>query len=152
MAEIREIITEEDPLLHQEAMEVRRFNNVLHTLLDDMKVTMYKANGVGLAAPQVGISKRIIVVDDGENGFFEMVNPVITQRSGSDEAVEYCLSVPDRGGRVIRSTKVKVQAQDRFGNPFQVSASGLLARILQHEIDHLEGKLFTDVMIEEVWD
>ncbi|MBQ6808499.1 MAG: peptide deformylase [Firmicutes bacterium] len=152
MAEIREIITEEDPLLHQEAMEVRRFNSSLHSLLDDMKVTMYKANGVGLAAPQVGISKRVIVVDDGENGFFEMVNPVITQRDGSAIATEYCLSVPDRGGRVQRSTKIKVKAQDRFGNPFQLSASGMLARIFQHEIDHLEGKLFTDVMLEEVRD
>jgi len=92
------------------------------------------------------------VVDDGENGFFEMVNPVITQRDGSAIATEYCLSVPDRGGRVQRSTKIKVKAQDRFGNPFQLSASGMLARIFQHEIDHLEGKLFTDVMLEEVRD
>lgn len=152
MAEIREIITEEDPLLHQDAAEVHRFNSSLHTLLDDMKATMYQANGVGLAAPQVGISKRVIVVDDGENGFIEMVNPVITHREGAAEATEYCLSVPDRGGRVIRATKIKVEAQDRFGNPFSVRASGLLARIFQHEIDHLDGKLFTDVMIAEVRD
>jgi len=149
---LREIVVQGADCLKKVCHPVTEFNARLHGLLDDMKVTMYKANGVGLAAPQVGISKRVIVVDDGENGFFEMVNPVITQRDGSAIATEYCLSVPDRGGRVQRSTKIKVKAQDRFGNPFQLSASGMLARIFQHEIDHLEGKLFTDVMLEEVRD
>ncbi len=152
MAELCEIVLEGDPLLHQQAAEVRRFNANLHNLLDNMKATMYHADGVGLAAPQVGISKRIIVVDDGENGFMELVNPEIIQRDGAEEGTEFCLSVPGRGGRVIRATKVKVRAQDRFGNPFQVSAKGLLARIFQHEIDHLDGKLFTDVMVAEVRD
>ncbi len=150
MAEYRNIITEEDPLLHQPAATVVRFNGSLHKLLDDMRVTLYKADGVGLAAPQVGISKRVIVVDDGETGFIEMVNPVITERSGAKDGVEFCLSVPGRGGHVTRATKVTVRYQDRNGNPFSVTATDLKARIFQHEIDHLDGRLFTDIMTAEV--
>ena len=130
MAEIRKIITEEDPLLREQSVEVHRFGSSLHKLLDDMKVTMYHADGVGLAAPQVGILKQVVVIDDREHDYIELVNPVITEMKGSIQSTEFCLSVPDRGGRVKRARQ--------------------LAIIFQHEIDHLHGILFTDVMSEEV--
>ena len=152
MANLRRIVTEEDPQLHVGSVEVQRFGVTLHALLDDMKETMYYADGVGLAAPQVGINKQIIVVDDREHGFFEMVNPRIVAEDGVDLAVEYCLSVPDRGGRVPRATWVRIEYQDRYGNPASMEAEGFLARVFQHEIDHLGGILFTDVMIEEIRD
>lgn len=150
MAEIRTIITEEDPLLHEKSVEVRRFGSALHKLLDDMKITMYHADGVGLAAPQVGILKNVVVIDDREHGFIELVNPRIVDKSGSIVSTEFCLSVPDRGGKVKRAKSIKVEAQDRFGNPFTVKVSGQEAIIYQHEIDHLSGILFTDVMFAEV--
>jgi len=150
MADIRKIVTEEDPQLHQPCVEVKRFGETLHRLLDDMKETMYHANGVGLAAPQIGINKKIIVVDDRENGFFEMVNPRIVESRGRAEGVEFCLSVPNRGGVVARATHVKIYAQDRDGYEICVNADGFLARVFQHEIDHLSGTLFTDVMLREV--
>lgn len=152
MSEFRRIITEEDPILRQPAIEVRRFGAALHKLLNDMKATMYHESGVGLAAPQIGISKRVVVIDDRESDYIELINPVIIEAKGADEGVEYCLSVPNRGGRVIRATQVKVKAQDRFGAPFIVSASGIRARVFQHEIDHLHGRLFTDIMVAEVRD
>lgn len=150
MADIRKIVTEEDPQLHRPSIEVRRFNDSLHRLLDDMRVTMYQANGCGLAAPQVGVNKRVIVVDDQENGYYELINPKIVAASGATEGVEYCLSVPNRGGRVRRAKEVRIEAQDRFGKPVTVRASDFHARVFQHEIDHLDGLLFTDVMSEEV--
>ena len=153
MSEIREIVMEGDPLLRQQSQEVRRFGSALHRLLDDMKATMYHANGCGLAAPQVGVSKRLIVVDDfDELGFMELVNPVIVQAEGRTEAVEHCLSVADRGGLMIRAEKIRVTYQNRDGEARELSAEGQMARILQHEIDHLDGKLFVDVMVEEVPD
>ena len=153
MSEIREIVMEGDPLLRQQSQEVRRFGSALHRLLDDMKATMYHANGCGLAAPQVGVSKRLIVVDDfDELGFMELVNPVIVQAEGRNEAVEHCLSVADRGGLVIRAEKIRATYQNRDGEARELSAEGQMARILQHEIDHLDGKLFVDVMVEEVPD
>lgn len=152
MVEFRRIITEEDPILRQQSVEVRRFSDALHRLINDMKATMYHESGVGLAAPQIGINKRVVVIDDRESGYIELVNPEIIEAKGMDEAVEYCLSVPNRGGRVRRATQIKVKAQDRFGTPFSISVSGLRARIFQHEIDHLHGRLFTDIMLEEVRD
>lgn len=150
MADLRRIIMEDDPMLHLGSVEVKRFGSTLHKLLDDMKETMYHADGVGLAAPQVGINKQIIVVDDRENGFYEMVNPHIVQESGVELGVEFCLSVPGRGGKVPRATEITVEYQDRYGAPHTLEASGFFARVFQHEIDHLNGILFTDVMIEEV--
>jgi len=150
MAEIRTIITEEDPLLHEKSVEVKRFGSVLHKLLDDMKVTMYDADGVGLAAPQVGILKQVVVIDDRENGYIELVNPRIIEKSGKIISTEFCLSVPDRGGRVRRYEKLTVQAQDRYGNTFTKKVCDQEAIIYQHEIDHLYGTLFTDVMFEEI--
>ena len=153
MAEIREIIKLGDPLLRQKAATVQRFNESLAKLLDDMAATMYAANGVGLAAPQIGISKCVAVVDDAEaSGLLELINPQITERSGHETAIEYCLSVPEIGGEVVRAATIVVEAQNRFGEPFRLEADGWLARILQHEIDHLNGTVFIDIMEREVHD
>ena len=149
MAGYRNIVTEEDPQLRQPSVEVRRFGDSLHNLMDDMRITLYHNNGVGLAAPQVGVNKRVIVVDDRESPYVEMVNPRIVESSGCEEDVEACLSVPDKAGWVRRATKIKVEYQDRFGKEHSLTAKDYLARILQHEIDHLEGILYVDVMTEE---
>ena len=152
MAQVRQIVLEGDPILRRQAAEVRRFNPVLHKILDDMKYTMYDAGGVGLAAPQIGISKRAIVVDDREHGFLELVNPTVTFRQGEEEAVEYCLSVPRCGGVVKRAAKIRLEYQDRYGEKHELEAEGFFARVFQHEIDHLFGRLFVDIMTEEVRD
>ena len=152
MAQSRNIILEGDPILRQQAVAVQRFQHSLHRILDDMRETMYAANGVGLAAPQIGISKCIVVLDDGEHGYMELINPIIVKAEGAVEDVEYCLSVPNRGGVVIRAAVVEVQAQNRYGELLTVHGEGLLARILQHEIDHLHGRIFPDIMIREVRD
>ena len=149
MAGYRNIVTEEDPQLRQPSVEVRRFGDSLHNLMDDMRITLYHNNGVGLAAPQVGVNKRVIVVDDRESPYVEMVNPRIVESSGCEEDVEACLSVPDKAGWVRRATKIKVEYQDRFGKEHSLTAKDYLARVLQHEIDHLEGILYVDVMTEE---
>lgn len=114
-----------------------------------MKDTMYEANGIGLAAPQVGVLKRAVVIDIGE-GAIELVNPEIEQVEGNAVDVEGCLSVPNVWGEVERPQKVIVKAQDRFGNEFRLEAEGLLARAVCHEIDHLDGILFVDKVIRFV--
>lgn len=140
-----------DPILREKAVEVRRFNENLHQLLDDMKETLYAADGVGLAAPQIGISKQVVVVDIGdEHGLIELINPKITAAEGVEEDVEGCLSVPGKSGIVKRAKKVTVAAQDRNGNPFTIKGEDLLARAFQHEIDHLKGILYVDIMEREV--
>lgn len=149
MAAIREIIKLGDPLLREQAAEVRRFSPRLGRLLDDMAATMYAARGCGLAAPQIGISKCLVVLDDG-NGLIELVNPQIARAEGEISDVEYCLSVPEIGGEVTRAEKLTVKAQDRHGEPCEYEVEGWLARIFQHEIDHLHGRLFVDVMTREV--
>lgn len=151
MAGIREILKLGDPLLRETAVPVRRFNAQLGKLIDDMAATMYAANGIGLAAPQVGVSKCVVVIDEGD-GLIELVNPEIVERSGEDTAVEYCLSVPEIGGEVKRAAKVRVVAQNRDGEPLSIEAEDWLARVLQHEIDHLHGRLFVDIMTKEVRD
>ena len=118
-------------------------------LLDDMADTMYKAEGVGLAAPQIGILRRICVIDIGE-GLIELVNPVIIEKSGEQFEQEGCLSVPGNYKTTSRPMKVTVRAQDRFGNTFTVTGEGLKARALCHEIDHLDGILFLDRVKETV--
>lgn len=149
---IRIIVKDPDPVLREVAKEVTKFNSNLHKLLTDMAATMYDAEGVGLAAPQVGISKRVIVVDVGdERGLIEMVNPVITLSEGDQYGPEGCLSIPNLNGDVSRFNRVVVAGQDRNGNPFEVDAVGYLARAFQHEIDHLNGILFTDIA-ENVFD
>jgi len=149
---IRIIVKDPDPVLREVAKEVTKFTPNLHKLLKDMAETMYDAEGVGLAAPQVGISKRVIVVDVGdETGLIEMVNPVIVSSEGEQLGAEGCLSIPHLNGDVKRADHIKVAGQDRDGNPIELEASGFLARAFQHEIDHLNGVLFTD-LAESVYD
>jgi peptide deformylase len=141
---IREIVKYGDPILREQAAAVRRFDERLGVLLDDMAESMYAAEGVGLAAPQVGIPKAVVVVDIGE-GLIELVNPRILSRSQEEEeSVEGCLSLPGRHCWVPRALQVKVEAQDRTGKTFQIEGEGLLARAFQHEIDHLSGIVFID--------
>ncbi|MGA8942058.1 MAG: peptide deformylase [Thermoactinomyces sp.] len=142
---IRNIVLYPDPVLKKKSRPVTKFNERLHKLLDDMAETMYDAPGVGLAAPQVGILKRVIVVDIGD-GLIEMVNPEIVEQRGEQiSPPEGCLSIPNLLGEVRRSQWIRVTAQDREGNPFELEAEDFLARALQHEIDHLNGVLFIDV-------
>ena len=143
---IREIRTKGDEMLYKKCKEVKKFDKKLHILLDDMYETMQKSEGVGLAAPQVGILKRAVVVDTG-NGKIELINPVITEESGSQIGSEGCLSVPKVFGEVERPMKVKVHAQDRDGNWFDIEGEELTARAFCHEIEHLDGKLFLDRVI-----
>lgn len=142
---IRTIVKHPDAVLREKAVTVTKFTPNLHKLLDDMADTMYDAEGVGLAAPQVGISKRVIVMDCGD-GLIEMVNPEIIEHEG--EQIDYpegCLSIPGLRGEVRRHKWVKLRAQDRDGNTFEMEAEDLLARCAQHEIDHLNGVLFIDI-------
>ncbi|WP_018247327.1 peptide deformylase [Orenia marismortui] len=133
-----------DPVLRTKAKEVTEVTDKTRKLLDDMAETMYDAPGVGLAAPQIGISKRIIVIDVG-SGLVELINPEIVEESKKTYIdQEGCLSIPDKTGKVERAYKVKVKALDRNGKEIEVKGKGLLARALQHEIDHLEGRLFVD--------
>jgi len=140
---IRNILKMGESLLNKKSKQVVDFNDRLHTLLDDMADTMYKEDGVGLAAPQVGVLRRAVVVDIGE-GLIELINPVIVETSGEQTDLEGCLSVVDYIGEVTRPNYVKVKAQDRFGKDIEVEGEGFLARAFCHEIDHLEGILFVE--------
>ncbi len=142
---IRNIVTKGDDVLRKICRTQLQFDEKLATLLDDMAETMYKAEGVGLAAPQVGILRRVCIVDVGD-GLIELVNPVITAQSGEQEGTEGCLSLPGRYEEIKRPMQVTVRAQDRNGNNFTVSGEGLKARALCHEIDHLDGILYIDRM------
>ena len=145
---IRRILREEDGTLRKKSRDITVFDKRLHQLLDDMAETMQHANGVGLAAVQVGVLRRAVIVDVGE-GVIEMVNPKITARS--EETVcesEGCLSYPGVYGTVERPKSVTVEAQDRRGNLFSVSGEDLKARALCHEIDHLDGVVFKDLASE----
>lgn len=145
---IRLIVKEPDPVLREVAKEVTKFNSNLKKILKDMAETMYDANGVGLAAPQIGISKRMIVVDVGdESGLIEMVNPVILEREGEQVGPEGCLSIPNLNGDVLRADRIVVQGQDSDGHTFTIEATDYLSRAFQHEIDHLNGVLFTDIAL-----
>ncbi|MFS0727763.1 peptide deformylase [Paenibacillus sp. 1P07SE] len=150
---IRLIVKDPDPVLREKAKPVTKFNANLHKLLDDMADTMYDAEGVGLAAPQIGIQKRVIVVDTGEEsgGLIEMVNPEIIEREGEQFGPEGCLSIPGLNGDVRRAMRVKLRGQDRFGEPMVIEATEFQARAFQHEVDHLNGVLFTD-LAEKVYD
>lgn len=143
---IRLIVKHPDDVLRERAQEVTKFNGNLHKLLDDMADTMYDADGVGLAAPQVGISKRVIVVDaDEAHGLIELVNPEIVSTEGEQFGPEGCLSIPGLQGDVRRPLRAKVKGQDRHGNPVEYEGEELLARAFLHEIDHLNGVLFIDL-------
>lgn len=143
---IRVIVKEPDPILREVSRPVPKITPNIHKLLDDMAETMYHAQGVGLAAPQIGILKRVIVLDpaDGETGLIEMINPEILEKSGRVLGAEGCLSIPGIQGEVYRYEKIRVKGLDRHGNELVMDAEGWLARIFQHEIDHLDGILFTD--------
>lgn len=132
-----------DEVLRQPAHPVKKINKGVKTLLDEMTKAMYEASGVGLAAPQVGVSKRVIVADVGE-GLVELINPEILYLEGTQVGLEGCLSVPDVIGEVERAEKVRVTGLNRQGYQVWVDANGLMSRCLQHEIDHLNGILFTD--------
>ena len=148
---IRNIVKDGDPVLTKKCRPVERFDDKLGVLLDDMAETMHKANGVGLAAPQVGILRRVVVVDVGD-GLIELVNPEIISAEGEQAGSEGCLSVPGKRGYVRRPKKVTVRAQDRKGKFFELTGEDLLARCLCHEIDHLDGVLYTDKMDYEITD
>ena len=140
---IREIRKAPDEILFKKSRPVTAFDERLRELLDDMADTMYEANGVGLAAVQVGILKRICVIDDGE-GLIELINPVITEETGSQTGTEGCLSFPGKWGIVTRPEHVTVRAFDRDGNEVEFKGSGLLARAFCHEIEHLDGHAFVE--------
>lgn len=141
----RIIRTSEDEILRKKCKTVKEINERITTLLDDMAETMYAANGVGLAAPQVGVLRRVVVIDVG-NGLIELINPVIIEKSGEQCGNEGCLSVPGKQGVVTRPDHVRVEALDREGDKFIMEGDGLLARAFCHEIDHLDGVLYTDLV------
>ncbi|MDE7389910.1 MAG: peptide deformylase [Lachnospiraceae bacterium] len=140
---LRDIVLEGDKTLTKKCRPVEKFDEKLAALLDDMAETLHKADGVGLAAPQVGILRRVCIVDIGdEDGVIELVNPKIVMYSGEQEGAEGCLSCPNQYGVVVRPMHVTVKAQDRHGNEFTISGSELKARAFCHEIDHLDGIIF----------
>jgi peptide deformylase len=143
---IRNIRKDGDEVLRKKSREVDVINDKIQMLLKDMADTLYKADGVGLAAPQVGVLKRIVVIDVGE-GLIELINPVIRSQSGQQCNAEGCLSIPGIWGEVIRPSHVVVEALDAKGNKFTIEGEGLLAVALCHEIDHLDGILFKDKAI-----
>ncbi|MDF2924547.1 MAG: def [Paenibacillaceae bacterium] len=144
---IRFIVKEPDPVLREHAKPVPKITANIHKLLNDMAETMYEAQGVGLAAPQIGILKRVIVMDCGEDhgGLIELINPEIISKEGEQFGAEGCLSIPGLQGDVRRAQKCAVKGWDRDGKEIIVEGTDLLARCIQHEVDHLNGVLFTDI-------
>ncbi len=140
---LRNIVKLGDDVLRKICRTQLTFDSKLASLLDDMADTMYKAEGVGLAAPQVGILRRVCIVDVGE-GLIELINPVITEKSGKQTGNEGCLSIPDRFEDVTRPMKITVKAQNRKGENIEIKAEGFLARAICHETDHLDGILYID--------
>ena len=141
---LRKILTQGESSLEKVCRPVERFDRRLHILLDDMKETLAEANGVGLAAPQGGILRRAVIVVDEQDQMIELVNPVIIRQEGEQDGLEGCLSVPGMYGKVKRPNYVIVRAQDRDGNPFEVSGEGIVARCFCHETEHLDGHLFVE--------
>ncbi len=142
---IRKIVLFGDDILRKKSREVEKFDERLHQLLDDMAETMYQQEGAGLAAVQIGILKRVITIDTGQ-GLIELVNPTIIETSGLQNGPEGCLSLPGKFVDIKRPYKVKIHAYDRNGKPFTMEGTELLARAFCHEIDHLDGKLYIDLM------
>ena len=139
----REIRIDGDEVLRRKSRSVDVINERIFLLIEDMADTMYKSDGVGLAAPQIGILKRIVVIDIG-NGLFEMINPVILEQSGEQDGAEGCLSMPGTTGEVMRPMNVKAKYKDINGEMVTIEAEGLFARAICHEIDHLDGILYKD--------
>lgn len=146
---IRQLRYDGDPILRKTSREVTEINDRIRTLLDDMLETMYENEGVGLAAPQVGILRRVVVIDIGE-GPIKLINPEIIEEEGEFIDVEGCLSVPNRAGTVKRPERVKVKYLNELGEEKIIEGTQLLSKALCHEIDHLDGILFTDKIIEEI--
>lgn len=146
---IRQIRLKDDPVLRKQTRTVEKFDDKLAILIDDMFETMYRANGVGLAAPQVGILKKVVVIDVGEDPIV-LVNPEIIETKGKEIDSEGCLSIPGFTGKVERPKVVKAKGLDKEGKEIVVTGKGLLARAICHEIDHLSGILFTDKVIDDV--
>lgn len=142
---LRRILTDKEPALHKTCKEVVAFDAKLHKLLDDMRETLLESGGVGLAAPQVGILRRVVLVDNGEE-ILELVNPTLVETDGEQVGAEGCLSVPGKYGLVKRPYYAKVRAQDRNGNWYEVEGEELTARCFCHELDHLDGIIYTEVM------
>ena len=142
---LRRILVEGEPTLRKHSRPVTDFGARTWTLLDDMKETLIDANGLGLAAPQVGILRRVVLVDTGEE-ILELVNPVMLETDGEDVGPEGCLSVPGKYGLVKRPYYAKVRAQDRFGDWYEAEGEELIARCFCHELDHLDGIVYTEVM------
>jgi len=145
---IRNIRTEENAVLREKCIEVPAVTDGIKRLISDMYETMYAADGVGLAAPQVGIAKRIVVIDDRDGHRFALINPVIKETSGEQISEEGCLSLPGHAGRVKRPLNVTVEAIDENGDVMTLSASGFLAVVICHETDHLDGILYKDKAFE----
>ena len=141
---LREILTQGDPVLTKTCRPVEKFDRKLHDLLDDLKETLSDSGGVGLAAPQIGILRRVVVVEDRDDHMLELVNPVIVSQEGEQNGWEGCLSVPGKYGMVQRPSLVTVRAQDRDGNFFEASGEDLVARCFCHELEHLDGHLFVE--------
>ena len=146
---LREIRMYKDEILRKKSREVKDVNERIKTLAGDMAETMYKADGVGIAAPQVGVLRRIIVVDAG-SGLITLINPEVVKSEGEQVGVEGCLSIPNVAGEVSRPQIVTVKGLNANGEPIEITAEDLLARVLCHEIDHLDGVLFTDKVIRYV--
>ena len=142
---LRKILTDKDPALHKVCKPVENFDRKLHKLLDDMRETLIDSNGVGLAAPQVGILRRVVLVDVGEE-ILELINPELLETDGEQVGPEGCLSVPGKYGLVKRPYYAKVRAQDRHGEWFEAEGEELIGRCFCHELDHLDGIVYTEVM------
>ena len=142
---LRKILTDAEPALHKVCKPVEKFDAKLHTLLDDMQDTLIESGGVGLAAPQVGILRRVVLVDTEEE-ILELINPVLVETDGEQVGPEGCLSVPGKYGLVKRPYYAKVKAQDRDGNWYEAEGEELIARCFCHELDHLDGIIYTEVM------
>ena len=142
---LRMILTDREPALHKVCKPVTAFDNKLHKLLDDMRETLIDSNGVGLAAPQVGILRRVVLVDVGDE-ILELVNPTLLETDGEQLGAEGCLSVPGKYGLVMRPYWAKVRAQDRYGDWYEAEGEELIARCFCHELDHLDGIIYTEVM------
>lgn len=141
---LRKILTQGDSALEKVCRPVEKFDRRLHTLIDDLKETLEASGGVGLAAPQVGILRRVVIVVDDQEQMIELVNPVIVHQEGEQDGLEGCLSVPGMYGKVKRPSFVTVRAQDRNGDFFEVSGEEMVARCFCHETEHLDGHLFVE--------
>lgn len=142
---LRTILTQEDPVLKKKAHPVTRFDRKLWDLLDDMKQTLEEAQGLGLAAPQIGILRRAVIVVDDEGEMLELVNPEVIFQEGEQDGFEGCLSVPGLWGKVVRPQHVRVRAQDRNGNWFEAEGNDVTARCFCHETEHLDGHIFVEL-------